>query len=65
MRIVRGLGNEHTAAAFDEVVGSNICHDLGTGQDLSMELLFNLVELLYLVSMRREVQGNVLRTASS
>lgn len=34
------------AGALDEVVSSDICHDLRAGQDLRMEFLLDLADLL-------------------
>lgn len=55
VRIVRRLGDQDTGPAFDEVMRSDIRHDLGTGQDLGMELLLELVELLRKASVTRLV----------
>jgi len=46
MRVVGRLRNENAGTALDEVVTSNIRHDLGTREDLGMELLLDLLELL-------------------
>lgn len=49
MLVFRGLWDKDSvslAAALDEMVGSNIRHDLGAGQQLDMELCLELVELL-------------------
>lgn len=49
MLVVGGLRHQHAmvrVARLDEVMRSNIAHDLGTGQDLDVELILDLVELL-------------------
>ncbi len=43
MRIGRGLWHKHLRATFDEVHGANISHDLGTGVDLGVKLLLELL----------------------
>ena len=52
MRVGRRLWNEDTcvaSAVLDEMVRSDIRHDLSTGQDLSVELGLDLVKLLLYV----------------
>ena len=49
MRIVRRLRNQHTVRALrrlDKMVGANVHHDLGSGQDFDIELLLQFVEHL-------------------
>lgn len=46
MRVVGRLRHQNTGIALDEVVTANICHDLGAGQNLDMELLLDLMNLL-------------------
>lgn len=38
--------------ALDEMVRPNICHEFGAGEKLDMELLLNLVEHLYAMSVK-------------
>jgi hypothetical protein len=45
------LGDQDSlSGSFDEVVGTDICHDLCAWQDFDMELLFDPMELLEWVS---------------
>lgn len=47
VRIIRGLWNKNVSMrALDEVVASNVGHDLSAGQDFDVELLFELATLL-------------------
>lgn len=53
VRRAGGLGNEHAVGlvlALDEVMASDVCHDLGTGEDLDVELILDLLQLLGRVS---------------
>lgn len=46
---IRGLRHEHgTMGAFDKVVRTDVCHDLGPRQNLRMEFGLNLPDLLFL-----------------
>lgn len=49
VRVGRWLRDKDTLATFDEVVSTDICHDLRAGKNLCVELLLNLVKLLGLV----------------
>lgn len=58
VRRARGLGDEHTVGfvlALDEVMASDVCHDLGAGEDLDVELILDLLQLL------KRVNGSLLR----
>ena len=46
MGVVGWLWDEHTRVALDEVMGTDICHDLCSGDDLSLEFSLDLVQLL-------------------
>jgi hypothetical protein len=44
--IIGGLRDEDLRATFDEMMMSDICHNLRAGEDLDMELLLYLMDLL-------------------
>ena len=46
------LGDQDSRATFDKVVRTDVCHDLRTRENLSVELLLQAVELL--LSCQRE-----------
>jgi hypothetical protein len=46
VRVSRWLWHQDMRAAFDEVVAADVCHDLGSWQNLRMELFLDGVELL-------------------
>jgi hypothetical protein len=55
MPVFGGLWYEHSmrfVPALDEMVRPNICHEFGAGNKLNMELLLNLVEHLYVMSVK-------------
>jgi hypothetical protein len=59
------LWDQDSCAAFDEVVRSDVCHDLCAWEDLGVELIFQLMELLRTLSQGITIDITVQRTRSS
>lgn len=52
MRVVSWLRHEYSIGGLDEMVAADICHNLCTRHNRSMQLLLQLVQLLAMVSIR-------------